>query len=316
MSNGTENRTSHRTSVRCKGTENRTSHLTSVRCKRRSAVALLMLILAAMCAGDRAAHALDDPVQFLIIQPGSPGSSDEAAPLMTRLADYLAARVPGRPIVKALYVNTPDAAERAVRTLNPRAAIVTLPYYLEQRVRHRLQAKLISRPGGRAEDHYHLLVSSAGAVADWRALHGEVAGTLCFTADAASRLLFGRPASLLPFHCQPTDRLLRASRQVVSGELAGLIVTDEQYGSLMALPEGKSLKELLTTGPLPPPLVVTFEPQDGASSGLTKALLEMKNDPTARALLAELRTDGFTPVDPAVIEQVQSDYARAAGPTK
>jgi len=297
-----------------KATENRTSHLTFVRCTRRLAVALLgLVVIAAVYAGGRAAHALDDPIQFLIIQPGSPGSSDEAAPLMTRLADYLAARVPGRPIVKALYVNTPDNAERAVRTLNPRAAIVTLPYYLEQRVRHRFQAKLISRPGGRAEDHYHLLVSSAGAVTDWRALHGEVAGTLCFTADAVSRLLFGRPASLLPFRCQPTDRLLRASRQVARGELAGLIVTDEQYGSLTALPEGKALKTLLTTGPLPPPLVVTFEPADGASSGLTKALLDMKNDPAARDLLAELRTDGFAPVDPAAIEQVQSAYARSAG---
>jgi hypothetical protein len=101
----------------------------------------------------------------------------------------------------------------------------------------------------------------------------------------------------LPFTCRPTDRLLRASRQVVRGELNGVLVTEEQYTSLLALPEGKQLRVLHTSEALPPPLVVTFGPPDRLLHAVTQILLGMKDDPTAKELLIELRTDGFGPVD-------------------
>jgi hypothetical protein len=277
--------------------------------KRSMAPALLgLILLAAACAGARAA---DDPIHFLIIQPGSPGTTEEAAPLMARLAEYLSTHSAGKPTVEGLYVNTLNDVERAIRKLQPRIAIVTLPYYLEQRVRLGLRVQLATRPGGRTEDHYRLLVAATNPATSWEAVKGDVAGTLCFTADAVARLLFQRPATALPFHCQPTDRLLRAARQVVQGELSGLLLTDEQYTSLQTLPEGKSLKELHATPPLPPSLVVSFGTPDGGAKALTKTMVEMKNDPAAHDLLTELRTDGFEPIDPRRLTPLYDAFDQA-----
>jgi hypothetical protein len=253
-----------------------------------------------------------DSIHFLLIQPGSPGTTEEAAPLIGRLADYLATHLPKGTTVAGRYLNSPDAVQAAIKDVHPRFAIVTLPYYLEHRAAHDWRPQLATRPGGKTEDHYHLLVSATNPAASWKTLTGKVAGTLCHTADAVSRLLFERPAAMLPFRCQPTDRPLRAARQVVRGELNGLLVTDEQFVSLQALPEGHSLKELHATGSLPPPLVVTFGPPDDLLHDVIQALLGMKDDPTVHDLLTELRTDGFGPVDPAAIERIQSDFERAA----
>jgi hypothetical protein len=280
----------------------------------RSAILFAVMLLASTAA---AATATDDPLTFVLIQPGAPGSTEEAAPLMARWADYLSAHLNGHPPITGLYVNTIERARNVLSQIKPRFVVVTLPYYLEQRRIRNFQPQLISRPGGHTEDHYRLLVTTTNPVSTWQALKGEVAGTLCHTMGAVARLMFDQPAAKLPFRCQPTDRLLRAARQVVRGELDGLLVTDEQYTSLMTLPEGKSLRELYATGPLPPPLVVTLGRPDGVQHAIIQILLGMKDDPTARELLTELRTDGFGPVDlngPNGLTPLQDAFERAGKP--
>jgi len=282
---------------------------------------LLAAAVAACLPAGRATAA--QPIHFLLIQPGSPGTTEEAAPLIGRLANYLAAHLPKGTPVTGLYLNSVDTVQAAITQSHPRFAIVSLPYYLEQRAAYDWRPQLATRPlpagqagGGRTDDHYHLLVTRSNPAATWEKLTGEVAGTLCFTPEPVARLLFNRPAAALPFHCQPTDRLLRASRQVARGELAGLVVTDEQYTSLMALPEGTSLKELHATGPLVPPLVVTFGPPDAPLEAVINALRGMKNDPSAHDLLGELRTDGFGPIDSAALERIQSEFEKPSGRTR
>ena len=275
--------------------------------KRLGAAILGTFLLAAV------APAADDPLTFVLIQPGSPGSSEEAAPLMARWADYLSAHLPGRPPMTGFYLNSTDRARNVLSQIKPRFAVVTLPYYLEQRRRRNFQPQLISRPGGKTEDQYRLLVAAANPATDWQALRGEVAGTLCHTADGVAQLLFQQPVAKLPFQCQPTDRLLRAMRQVIRGELSGLLVTDEQFTSLLALPEGKQLRVLHASELLPPPLVVTLGRPDGVQHAIIQILLGMKDDPTAKELLTELRTDGFGPIDPDALEKLSSQF-RGGGP--
>ncbi|MEW6324991.1 MAG: PhnD/SsuA/transferrin family substrate-binding protein [Nitrospirota bacterium] len=257
----------------------------------------------------RASAGAPDPIQFILIQPGSPGTTEEAAPVMARLADYLAARLPGHPPVRGLYVNTPEDAAVAVVRTKPRLGIVTLPYYLEQRTRHNLRPQLATRPGGRTEDRYRLLVASANTASSWEELRGIIAGPLCHNADGAARLTFQRSAAELPFQCQPTERLLRAARRVIRGELSGVLVTDEQFASLTALGEGKQLRVLHETAPLPPPLVVTFGEPDAPLHAIIQILLGMKDDPAAGELRSELRTDGFGPVDTAAIDALHRRMA-------
>jgi hypothetical protein len=277
---------------------------------RRLSLCCLIWLLAATPA--QAAQ----PIHFLLIQPGSPGTTEEAAPVIGRLADYLAQHLPKGTAVSGLYLNSIDRVASAVAQQKPRMAIVTLPYYLEHRTTYDWRPQLATQPGGKTDDHYRLLVSAANPAAGWETVTGTVAGALCVTPEPVARLLFNRPAAALPFRCQPTDRLLRASRQVVRGELAGLIVTDEQYSSLMALPEGRSLKELHATGPLVPPLVVTFGPPDAPLEAVIQALRGMKEDPAAHDLLGELRTDGFGPIDSAALERIQSAFEKTGGQTR
>jgi len=275
---------------------------------------LFCLAWLAVAAPARAAAA--DSVHFLLIQPGSPGTTEEAAPLIGRLAEYLASHLPEGTAVAGLYLNSLDGVQAAIKQSHPRFAIVTLPYYLEHRAAYDWRPQLATRPGGYTEERYRLLVADGNPASTWRAINGDVAGTLCFTPEPVARLIFDLSADSLPFRCRPTDRLLRAARQVVRGELSGVLVTDEQYASLMLLPERKQLRALSTSPLLPTPLVVTFGPPDAPLDAVMQALAGMKNDPAARNLLTDLRTDGFGPVDPASIKRLQALFENPAGRTR
>lgn len=266
-----------------------------------------LIVTMTMAVGVRAPFAAE-PIHFILIQPGSPGTTEEAAPLMKRLADYLAAQLPDRPVVKGLYVNTLEAAQEAIARARPRVAIVTLPYYLERRAPYDLRPVLATRPGGRSEDRYRLLIASTNPITNWRQLRGTVAGTLCHTPQAVARMMFD--TAQLPFRCQPTDRLLRAIRQVIKGELAGVLVTEEQQDSLTALPEGSQLRVLHETPAVPPPLVVSFGPPDGTVQMIAQALEKMKQDPAAAELLKELRTDGFDSINFRALDELQRPIGR------
>ena len=121
---------------------------------------------------------------------------------------------------------------------------------------------------------------------------------MLFETKAAACLLFGLPPERLPFTLEGTFRPLRATRSVVKGKMAGVVLDRVQYETVKAMSLGGNIKVLHTSRELPTSPVVWFGPQSGTTKKLASLLLGMKEDPNAEKLLALLQTDGFGPADP------------------
>ncbi len=237
------------------------------------------------------------PSDFLIIQPGQPGSPAEAQPVMDRLAAYLSKKT--GETVTGKYFNLLEEGLAAVPAEKPGWGIVGLGFYAQYGKKFGLTPLASTRPSGRAKDVWRLVVPTNGPD-DWRTLTGEVRGMGLFEKKAAPCLLFRGvtpvPASQ-PFTLEGTGNPLKSLRDAAKGKIAGSVLDQVQYDALASLPQAGELKTIHTSAELPTSPVVAFGPAGPAQSKIGQALTAMKADPEAAELLTLLLTDGFGPPD-------------------
>jgi hypothetical protein len=132
---------------------------------------------------------------------------------------------------------------------------------------------------------------------DWRALRGEVKGTMLFEKMAAACFLFGEMPNRLPFTLTGTHRPLRALRKMLRGGSAGVVLDRLQYEALKALPLADNIKILKASKELPASPVVWFGQPTQWTEEVASLLLKMQKDPDALNLVKLLQTEGFSPPD-------------------
>jgi hypothetical protein len=238
-----------------------------------------------------------DVLDFAVIQPGQPGTPQEAQPVMDALAAYIQKKMGPGVTIKGSYFNELDPALDVLHNRRPTWGIVRLGFYSEQAINFQMTALASTRPGGCDKDIWRLVVSR-DAPGDWKALHGKVLGNMLFEREAAACLLFGLPSARLPFTLQGTFQPLRSLRNVIRGKAAGAVLDRTQYAAVQALPLAKEIKVIHTSRELPASPVVWFGVPDLRTQGLASILLGMKEDKDAETLLKLLQTDGFAPADP------------------
>ncbi|HDZ90764.1 MAG TPA: hypothetical protein ENH37_08825 [Deltaproteobacteria bacterium] len=250
--------------------------------------AVLLLCLTPALSGET--------LDFAVIQPGQPGTCQEAQPVMDALADYLGKKMGNGISIRGRYFNEVDRAVNFLKGTPPAWGIVRLGFYLKQARRFGMTALTSTRPGGYDKDVWRLVVKR-DFQGRWESIRGKVLGNMLFETEAAACLLFGRPPERLPFALTGTFRPLRALRRVMRGKAAGAVLDGAQYRSLEALPLFKQVKVVHESGDLPKSPVVWFGPTDERSKRLTGVLMAMKEDKDAEVLLKLLQTDGFGPAD-------------------
>ncbi|MDD4951898.1 MAG: hypothetical protein PHV85_05060 [Desulfovibrionaceae bacterium] len=244
-----------------------------------------------------AAQARAEGVDFVVLQAGQPGSTEDARPVMDALAGYLESRLGPGFTVRGRYLNDPEKTRGFEPGANLRLAIVSLGFYLENASRLGLEPLASTRPGGRDKDAWRIVVPVFGPD-DIRDIKGRLQGTMLFESRAATRLLFkGTPCAA---EIEGGFRPLRAVRQALGGEIAGAVLDQDQFEAVMGLPLAKGLKVVLTRAGLPTGPVVWFGPAGALARRLARILLDMVKDPEAQEVLAGLRTRGFGPPDPAL----------------
>ena len=233
---------------------------------------------------------------FAVIQPGQPGTPQEAQPVMDALAAYLQKKMGPGFTIKGCYFNELDPALDFLHNTPPVWGIVRLGFYSEHASRFQMTALASTRPGGYNKDIWRLVVDK-DALEDWKSLRGKVLGNMLFETDAAACLLFGAPPAQLPFTLAGTFRPLRSLRRVIKGKATGVVLDRAQYEALKALPLVKEIKVVHTSWELPASPVVWFGTPDDRTKRLAAILLAMKEDRDAETLLTLLQTDGFGPAD-------------------
>lgn len=238
-------------------------------------------------------------LNFAIIQPGQPGDSAAAQPVMDALAVYLQQHLPAT-MVDGHYYNQTDKALSALAAERPCWAIVSLGFFMEHGSELGLEPIAATRPSAAAEEQFHLLVAKEQQD-DWRQLQGRVEGTSLFQRQAVARLLFDSDPQQLPFELQGTFNPLRAVRKVARGQLAGVVLDQLQFQAMQALPLMDKLKNIQSSATLPTAAVVWFGQPNEQAMALVTVLCGMAADPDASGLLALLQSEGFGPVDPRLM---------------
>jgi hypothetical protein len=237
-----------------------------------------------------------EPLEFLIVQPGQPGSPQEAQPVMDALANYLQGKLGSGVEVRGIYSNRLEEALDLLEKTTPSWGIVSLGFYAEHGERFHMKPLAASRPGGYQKDLWRLVVAKEGAE-DWRALKGEVKGTMLFEKMAAACFLFGEMPNRLPFTLTGTHRPLSGLRKMLRGRSAGVVLDRLQYEALKALPLADNIKVLKASKELPTSPVVWFGPPTQWTEELASLLFKMQKDPEALNLVKLLQTEGFNPPD-------------------
>ncbi len=261
-------------------------------------ICLSVLFALSLLSRPRPATA-SDGIDFAVIQPGQPGTSAEAQPVMDELAAYLRERLGTGSTLRGTYFNDLKEALAFVGRARPRWAIVSLDFYAEEGRRLGLTPIASARPSGFEKDTWRLAVHK-DAPDDWQALQGKVWGTMLFDRRAAACLAFGRSPDALPFHLVGTFRPLKALRTTSRGKGAGVVLDRMQYEAMRSLPLASQIKIIHTTAELPTSPVVSFGPPDDLMNKLAGVLRKMKDDPEAEQLLLLLMTAGFGPPDAAL----------------
>ena len=160
------------------------------------------------------AGAASQPLNFAVIQPGQPGDSAAARPVMDALAAYLQRRLPGSAIAGGYFNRTEEALESLAHQ-RPQWGIVSLGFYLEHGTDLDMTPIASTRPAGVEQERLYLLVGRERS-GDWRELQGRVEGPRLFQKQAAARLLFDSSPERLPVVLQGPFNPLRAVRMVAS----------------------------------------------------------------------------------------------------
>lgn len=233
---------------------------------------------------------------FVIIQPGQPGTSEDAQPVMDALATYLQNKLGADVTIRGRYFNQIEQAAAYLADNRPKWGIVGLGYYLGHAGARCMTPLASTRPGGADSDVWRLVVAKDGPD-KWQSVKGAVSGTMLFEPGVAAGLMFDTPAAELPFTLEGTVRPLRALRSVLRGKGGAVVLDKPQYDAVQALSMASGLKVLKTSPALPTSAVVAFGPQGKIHERLRTVLREMRNDPAAADLLQLLQTEGFGPVD-------------------
>jgi hypothetical protein len=242
-------------------------------------------------------------LRFAVLQPGQPGSPNEAQSVMDAFGAYLKKRL-NTGAIEGRYENELQEALDHVRDSRPRWGIVSLPFYVRYAEALRMVPLASTRPKGGDKDVWRLMVSR-GAVADWKSLQGSVLGTMLFVPDSAACLMFRLASNQLPMHLEGTSQPLMALRKLTKekaagAKVSGVVLDRPQFEALKSLPMMDQLQEIHQSPKLPTSPVVAFGPADQVVERLVRVLMDMRKDKEGLAVLEALQTDGFGPPDNAL----------------
>lgn len=232
-------------------------------------------------------------LDFLIVLPGAPESSEESVRAVDALAAFIAERT-GRS-VQGGFSNDPEAAAARLEQQPPRWGVVSLGFYLQYAARLKMTPVAATMPGGAGRDVWRVLTAPDYA---GEKLAGEFRGSMLFDrAASACLLLRGRSGGIVGFRGERSP--LMALRDLGRKDLAGVVLDGLQYEAAAHLPYQVQFKVLYEVRDLPADPVVWFgEGAQGADAGLLlKALQAAAKAPQARPGLALLRSADFGPAD-------------------
>ena len=282
-----------------------------------------------------AVPAMAGDLQYVIVQPGYPGSTSEAQSFGTDLSTALGKG--GAPAdLKGAYHNDAKAALKAIADEKPQFGIVSLGFYLAHRDDLKLKAILESRP-----PQPFFLAAKKGSAPAIRDLEGQVVeGTPFQEKEFVERILFGpgagggpvkpeeaaSPGTRTPagdasrplaesskWKVEPTEGFTKGIRNVARGKARAVLLTELERKSMAELSSGKDVEVFYRTEAYPLALVVSMGGENEMARKSASALESLGKTSEGKEMLKTMGIDGFAAIDAARLKGIEDRYAQAAG---
>ncbi len=258
-----------------------------------------------------------DPVGFVAVAPGYPGTTAEAQPSMDRFAAALAAqaRWPAGSIT-ATYGEKDGPGVERLRRPDAAFGMVSFPFFLREADALKLEARLLASQKGTGPTETWSLVARKGRVSGPASLDGwqvsSIAGYAPAFVTGTALAGWGRmPATVKVVQ---TSQVLSALRKAAQGENVAVLLDGAQSAALPGLPFAAELEVVARSAPLPTGVVVTVGKRLAPDrwKALDRALQDLPGTPEGAAALEAIRLQGFGPVDAATLAAARSAYAAAS----
>ena len=258
-----------------------------------------------------------DPVAFVAVAPGYPGTTAEAQASMDAFAAALAAQagLPPGSVTAAYFEKDRPGAERLQK---PDAALgmVSLPFFLKEGEALHLEARLGAAQKGTGATEVWSLVARKGRVTGPASLDGWQVGSIAGYAPAfvtgAALAGWGRmPATVKVVQ---TSQVLSFLRRAVAGEDVAVLLDGAQAAALPTLPFAAELEVVARSAPLPTGIVVTVARRLPPErwKALEKGLRQLGTGPEGAAALDAIRLQGFVSLETAALAAARKAYGAAA----
>jgi len=266
-------------------------------------------ILAALALGA-------DPVAFVAIAPGYPGTTAEAQASMDAFAAALRAQAgwPAGSLVAAYYEKDGPGLERLQKG-DAALAMVALPLFLQQADAFKLEARLVAAQKGAGPNEVWALVARKGRVGSPAALAGWQVNSIAGYAPAFVKgpALGGWGPVPASTKVVQTTQVLSSLRKAAAGENIAVLLDGTQAAALSTLPFAADLEVVARSSPLPGGVLVTVGKRLSPDrwKALDGALRTLGETPAGLAALEAIRLQGFVPLDPTTLAAARKAYAAA-----
>jgi hypothetical protein len=267
-------------------------------------------ILAALALGA-------DPVAFVTVAPGYPGTTAEAQPSMDAFAAALAGQAgwPAGSVVAAYYEKDAPGLERLAKP-DAVVAMLSLPLFLQQADALKLEARLAATQKGAGPTEVWALVARKGRLGSPSALEGWQVNSIAGYAPAFVRgpALGGWGPVPASVKIVQSSQVLSALRKAAAGENVAVLLDGAQAAAFPTLPFASDLEVVARSAPIPSGVLATVGKRLPADRWkiLEGALRKLGDTPEGKGALEAIRLQGFVPLDPATLAAARKAYAAAA----
>ncbi len=249
---------------------------------------------------------------LVVCAPGFPGSTAEAQPAMDGLAAALAGAAGWKAgELGAVYFEDEAAGTEGMGQEGAALALVTLPFFLVHRDELALQPLAQAVPAEGTTNELWTLVAGAGRVRGPEDLAGWEIVSLAGHAPSFVRgvVFDGWGACPEGLGIVFSNRVLTALRRAAKGEDVAVLLDGQQAEALDRLPFADDLEVVRATEPMPTSLLCSVGDRlpPERVQGFVDAALGLADDDA----LAEVRLDGFVPLDTAALGRATAVFDRS-----
>ncbi|BBL73627.1 sterol transporter periplasmic substrate-binding protein BstB [Methylomagnum ishizawai] len=262
-------------------------------------IAALLAGLLAPCLAV-AAESAATKTPIVVCYPGGPVNENDANAAMASMLRVVE-RVGHWPANSLNSVFTAKAAEcrQLLADKHPGFMITSLGLFLESQAAHHLIPLVQPRIKGATAERYRVVVQR-GKYQTLADLKGKsLGGTVLEEPDFIGKIVFAGKQPLQDFDLKPSRQAIRALRSLDGGELDAVILNEQQYAGLSALPLKNPVDAVFTSEDIPLMGLVADGKATTAEdrARFTQALEGMCTDTEGKKLCELFGVDAFVAAD-------------------